>query len=166
MSPGCSAVTRLAACLLLLPFIGTIAMGQEGSYYYDLNWHRTIKLGTAPFVNAELARRAKIAYSFDIDELTDSVAGELYRNGRVVPAGRSDDGEYWVPARSPDDLAAAIWALERSHGTVVYIGEEVPSGSAGNTVVSWDPTPWQRVTEGERHDPPDHPPATSGTNPQ
>ena len=166
MSPGCAAATRSAACLLLLPFIGTIAMGQEGSYYYDLNWHRTIKLGTAPFVNAELARRAKIAYSFDIDELADSVAGELYRDGRIVPAGLSDDGEYWVPAGSHDNLALAIQALERSHGEVVYIGEEVPSGSPGNTVVSWDPIPWQPVRDGERHGSPDHPSTTSGTNPR
>lgn len=152
--------TRVVASVMLLPFVGTVATGQEcedgseGGYYYNLNWHRTIRLGTAPFFDAELASRAKVAYSYDLNAISSSEAGQLYRDGMLVPAGLGGDGEFWVPPRSADDdLARTVEVLRRRCQTVVYLGErEELNGSVGNPVVSWAPIPWQLETEGERTD--------------
>lgn len=150
----------MVASLILLPFVGAVATGQEcedgseGGYYYDLNWYRTIKLGTAPFFDAELANSAKVAYRYDVNAISPSVAGQLYRAGTLVPAGLGDDGEFWVPPRSADDdLTGTIATLRDRCRAVVYIGEnDELNGSVGNAVVSWAPIPWHIETEGARID--------------
>ena len=169
------------AGIVLLSFTGTLAVGQDtgnpgsnasaggsaassvgatkGSYYYDMNWHRTIKLGTAPFFNVELAKKAMVAYSFDAGAISDArvreKAEELYKSGKFMPAGIGEDGSYWMPARSSADeqsLEDAIKVLEaKGYPDVVYLGqeEEFLVGSEkieGKAVVSWEPTSWGKST--------------------
>jgi len=122
----------------------------QGNYYYDMNWYRTIKLGTAPFFNPELAKRAKVAYSFDDETISALNAWDraelLYTSGKLVPAGVVEDGSYWVPAWSSSDkqsLEDAARTLETQGYDIVYLGqdEEFPGASgevAGNAVVSWE----------------------------
>ena len=167
MAARCSTITLLAAGSISLCAASAVAGGQdpppnaqaaEGSYYYEMNWYRTIKLGTAPFFNTELARRAKVAYSFEVEAASGAWvdAEALYRSGKLVPAGIEDDGEYWVPARFDDrDLGQATEALLVSgYERVVYLGEseELPGGIAGDAVVAWDPIPWHPLPPAEQPD--------------
>ena len=137
---------------------GAAADAEEanGSCYYEMNWYRTIKLGTAPFFNAELAKKAKVAYSFDVDRAATAQfqADELYRSGKLVPAGLGDDGTFWVPASFADhDLAGATETLRNvGYENVVYLGEDekLPGGVVGDAVVAWEPIPWRAATDRER----------------
>ena len=125
----------------------------EGSCYYHLTWYDTIKLGTAPFFNTELARRARIAYSFEEAVFSGDqgweTANKLYREGRLAPAGLTGNGAYWVQRRSSNqELQDAVSSLrQRGYSTVVFLGEDeglpgLPDEIAGSAVVTWDAVPW------------------------
>ena len=175
MSARYYTILQIAAGLVLIFSTGAFAGGQvcpesggttassdeeaEGSCYYAMTWRRMIKLGTAPFFNAELAKKAEVAYSFDSDMLSDSAAWEnantLYQSGELVPAVMGDDGEYWVPARFDSrDLTEATTTLQGPGRRIVYLGhsEELDGGIVGDAVVAWDPIPWHAEPRGERPD--------------
>ena len=120
----------------------------EGSYYYNLNLIRAIKLGTAPLFNVELAKRSVLAYSFNaaaVSSLGEDRIDRLYQSRVLIPAGMRD-GVVYVPLLSnpgSQQLTEIIIQLERDDYEVVYLAltERLPDGpeATGNSVVSWNP---------------------------
>lgn len=129
----------------------------EGSYYHEMNFLRTLVLGTAPFLNPALAERASYAYGFDANEIQAQSswdwdrAEELYRSGQLRPA-RKEDGLIFLPRTSPlhnVTLRQTALTWESQDIPVVYITPDNTlfdeSGITGTPLVSLDSPPWASI---------------------
>ena len=139
-----------------------VAIPHEGfikrdDIYYDMNWYRTIRLGSAPLLNPELARSAVIAYKYNLSDLTamktETVefwknANDLYKLRKLIPATVEDDDTY----RTRADFSSENISLEqmlgelKKEGNIVLIGNRGRLGNGGpfaikgEAVVAWEPT--------------------------
>ena len=67
--------------------------------YRELNWKRTIKLSTAPYVNPALMKNVGIAYRYDPDAIAKSGSAEQFfealETGVISVAELNDAGDYY-----------------------------------------------------------------------
>lgn len=115
--------------------------------YRDLNFWRKLKLGTAPYVNAGLLKRAKVAYKYPMGGLIEmaglpSVSAKL-RTGEIGFVQITAEGSFIVI--SPDDPNWAIvmeaFISHKFKGLLVLSNADNLLGkTASGVVVSWDAT--------------------------
>ena len=101
------------------------------TYYYRMNLIRTLALGTAPFLNSQLAERARYAYSFDVSAIDTDEEWEwaqgLYGTVRLWPARLARDGLIQLPAEhySENVTLKQIVGVWRAQGySVLYLVED------------------------------------------
>lgn len=110
--------------------------GVQPGEYSDLNIWRTLKLGTAPFVNPELAKRSSTAYKYYLqakDEKTKAMIEALAKQGEIAVG--KEVGENIIVWTDPQKLYEA---LESNDPDTVFVTSEPHKGLGdGQPIVTW-----------------------------
>lgn len=115
--------------------------------YRNLNFWRKLKLGTAPYVNAGLLKRVKVAYTYPMGDLIEtaglpSVSAKL-QTGEIGIVQITAKGSYKVIPPDDPNWEKVMEALILRHyqGLLALSNTDKLMGKpAAGTVVSWDAT--------------------------
>lgn len=115
--------------------------------YRNLNFWRKLKLGTAPYVNAGLLKRVKVAYTYPMGDLIEtaglpSVSAKL-QTGEIGIVQITAKGSFIVI--SPDDpnwtIVIEAFIRHKFKGLLILSNTDNLFGkTAADAVVSWDAT--------------------------
>jgi hypothetical protein len=135
----------LALCVPAFAQIGSAPIGGApigGSAippgnYVDLTFWRTLKLGTAAFVNPELAKRSATAYKYTPQILLaqdQQKLMNLIKHGKVAVGKQGTQGI--IVGTSPAELGKFL-AESQSPDAVIVTSERIKSFGDGDPIVTW-----------------------------
>jgi hypothetical protein len=110
--------------------------GVQPGEYSDLNFWRTLKLGTSSFVNPELAKRSATAYKYRLnamDEETKQKILALAKDGEIA-VGKAM-GENVIVSNDPKKIEAAL--NNNEPGTVFVTSDPRDDFGRGDPIVTW-----------------------------
>ncbi len=115
--------------------------------YRNLNFWRKLKLGTAPYVNARLLKRAKVAYTYPMGGLIETaglpaVSAKL-QTGEIGFVQITAEGSFIIISPDDPNWAIVMEALigHNFKGLLVLSNTDNLLGkTAAGAVVSWDAT--------------------------
>ena len=136
----------LSGLLTLGVLISTPVAAQDGQYtfmkgvqpgqYNDLNVWRALKLGTAPFVNPQLAKRSATAYKYQIYAMDDDQKAKieaLLKDGEIGVGQK--DGDKFIVSNDPKKVEEAL--KESEAGTYFITSEPAKELGHGDAIVTW-----------------------------